>query len=109
MYPICHVHLGEFLNLYFERTEIVNKILCGFSRNYVLTAKSKAMEYFIAEQHALTIFKFFQHKISQEGLLHGDEKTKLQDAVFDISSLAHEHLLLVSIMVKKIFVRSIYI
>ncbi|KAG8179593.1 hypothetical protein JTE90_001835 [Oedothorax gibbosus] len=43
-----------------------------------------------------------KHKISQEGLLQGDEKSKLQDAVFEISSLAHEHLLLARQLSKEV-------
>ncbi|XP_055943348.1 NADH dehydrogenase (ubiquinone) complex I, assembly factor 6-like [Argiope bruennichi] len=33
-----------------------------------------------------------KHKISQEMLFHADQKKKLQDAVFELSTVAHQHL-----------------
>ncbi|KFM78057.1 hypothetical protein X975_10264, partial [Stegodyphus mimosarum] len=33
-----------------------------------------------------------KHRLSQEGLLHGDQKKNLQDAVYDLSCVAHQHL-----------------
>ncbi|CAL1294316.1 unnamed protein product [Larinioides sclopetarius] len=40
----------------------------------------------------LLIVSIFQYKISQEMLFHADQKKHLQDAVFELSTVAHQHL-----------------
>lgn len=44
------------------------------------------------------MFLVFQYQISHQDLIHGNAKKKLQEAVYDISSVAHQHLVMVSVI-----------